>query len=542
MTYARNNATPRPILIGTIVQISDGAVQTTGVLVKVAKDGGAFTAGANTPTVEEGQWSYTPSQGETNCETLRIVLYKTGCYSCSQQVVFSASESFGHIGTDQSKIANPTSTVNLSNTSIKTATDVETNTQDIQNRLPAALDAGRMVVTVGAYQTGNVPLQPTIAGRTLDVTANGNAGIDWGNIDNQTAVASFTNTYIKNVDYVNEITGDVSNIAIAVWGHLVSDLALLDPSQVGKLLVTNIDATISSRLAATSYTAPLNAAGTASAVWNALIASYTVADSFGSRVMRTDNASAGNGAKVTGAGHVAADIHELQPAVIDNTHFAPGAIDANALAADAVAEIQNGLALETSSQSILAKIGAFTGTGVNTILGFFRALLRSDGGITTPSDVGGTFTHTTDSTQAIRDRGDAAWTTGGGGGGGGTIIVSPLSSTGIDRVQGTTIRLFTEEQISHSVDIYDSSGSPINLAAMTLQLDVATEGKQVLMSLASGSINVSGASSNKITFTNNAASSARSGVHYWALRNEADGDRVVAHGLWIVNKTAKVGP
>lgn len=69
--------------------------------------------------------------------------------------------------------------------------------------------------------------------------------------------------------------------------------------------------------------------------------------------------------------------------------------------------------------SVLARVGAFTGTGVNTILGFLRALLRKDGGITTPSDVGGNYSHTTDSLEAIRDRGDAAWTTGAGGGGGG---------------------------------------------------------------------------------------------------------------------------
>ena len=42
---------------------------------------------------------------------------------------------------------------------------------------------------------------------------------------------------------------------------------------------------------------------------------------------------------VTGSNHVAADIHELQPAVIDNTHFAAGAIDSNALAASAATEI-----------------------------------------------------------------------------------------------------------------------------------------------------------------------------------------------------------
>lgn len=43
--------------------------------------------------------------------------------------------------------------------------------------------------------------------------------------------------------------------------------------------------------------------------------------------------------QVTGSNHVAADIHELQPAVLNNTHFAAGALDSNALAASAATEI-----------------------------------------------------------------------------------------------------------------------------------------------------------------------------------------------------------
>lgn len=59
--------------------------------------------------------------------------------------------------------------------------------------------------------------------------------------------------------------------------------------------------------------------------------------------------------------------------------------------------------------SLLGRVGAFTGTGVNTVLGFFKALLSKTA--TLPTDVGGTFDPTTDSTEAIRDRGDSAWTT-----------------------------------------------------------------------------------------------------------------------------------
>ena len=46
---------------------------------------------------------------------------------------------------------------------------------------------------------------------------------------------------------------------------------------------------------------------------------------------------------VTGSNHVAADIHELQPAVIDSTHFAANWFTAAGLATDAVAEIADGV-------------------------------------------------------------------------------------------------------------------------------------------------------------------------------------------------------
>ena len=54
--------------------------------------------------------------------------------------------------------------------------------------------------------------------------------------------------------------------------------------------------------------------------------------------------------------------------------------------------------------TLLARIGAFTGTTVNTVLGFFRALFRKDSGATLPSDIGGTFDNATDSNEALADK------------------------------------------------------------------------------------------------------------------------------------------
>lgn len=48
----------------------------------------------------------------------------------------------GEAGLDWANVGSPTTTQTLSGTTVKTATDVETDTQDIQSRLPAALTAG----------------------------------------------------------------------------------------------------------------------------------------------------------------------------------------------------------------------------------------------------------------------------------------------------------------------------------------------------------------------------------------------------------------
>jgi hypothetical protein len=56
----------------------------------------------------------------------------------------------GEAGLDWANVGSPTTTVGLSGTTVKTATDVETDTADIQSRLPAALVSGRIDASIGA--------------------------------------------------------------------------------------------------------------------------------------------------------------------------------------------------------------------------------------------------------------------------------------------------------------------------------------------------------------------------------------------------------
>jgi hypothetical protein len=55
----------------------------------------------------------------------------------------------------------------------------------------------------------------------------------------------------------------------------------------------------------------------------------------------------------------------------------------------------------TDVGTLLARLGAFTGSGANTVLGLLRAAMRKD--LTAPSDVGGNFDPQTDSEESIRE-------------------------------------------------------------------------------------------------------------------------------------------
>ena len=139
-------------------------------------------------------------------------------------------------------------------------------------------------------------LYPTTAGNTLDVNANGEAGIDWANVGNPTTTLALTNTTIANVT-VGTIATNAITAASITDGVIASE------------------------------------------VWNASLASYNAGSSFGQRILRSSNAQ--SECDVSASAHIAADVHALQNAVITAASIATGAIDADALATDAVTEIVN---------------------------------------------------------------------------------------------------------------------------------------------------------------------------------------------------------
>lgn len=69
----------------------------------------------------------------------------------------------------------------------------------------------------------------------------------------------------------------------------------------------------------------------ADAVWDELMSGHSVSGSYGERILRARSTQAE--VQVTGSFHVASDVHEFQPAVIDNAAFAADALAATNFAA-----------------------------------------------------------------------------------------------------------------------------------------------------------------------------------------------------------------
>jgi hypothetical protein len=102
---------------------------------------------------------------------------------------------------------------------------------------------GAVPVTVQVYThpTTGV-LAPTVADRTLDVTSNGNAGIDWANIDNATTSVALSSTTVSTAQQIGSVSGAVGSISGVTFPTNFADLAIT--SSTGRVTVgTNNDKT-----------------------------------------------------------------------------------------------------------------------------------------------------------------------------------------------------------------------------------------------------------------------------------------------------------
>jgi hypothetical protein len=157
----------------------------------------------------------------------------------------------GEAGVDWANVGSPTTAVNLSGTTVKTATDVETDTADIQSRLPAALVSGRMDSSVGAMASGVLTAAAIAADAITDAkvaadvtiaSVTGSVGSVTGNVGGNVtgSVGSVTGNVGGNVvGSVGSVAGSVSGSVASVVGNVGGNVT----GSVGSIAAGGIVAT-----------------------------------------------------------------------------------------------------------------------------------------------------------------------------------------------------------------------------------------------------------------------------------------------------------
>jgi len=208
---------------------------------------------------------------------------------------------------------------------------------------------------VGVYKSASTSAQVTVA-TSASATA-GYSGVDWGKITAATSTVNLSGTTISTSQAVASVSGAVGSVTAPVTvgtnndktGYSLtqafpSNFAALDINSSGHVSrVTLVDTcTTNTDMRGTDNAALASA-------WTTTRAGYLdgvlIAANYNQRTVQ-----------VTGSNHVAADIHELQPAVITDAAFAAGWLTAAGTAADYITELQAALGTATNQTAILDRV------------------------------------------------------------------------------------------------------------------------------------------------------------------------------------------
>lgn len=165
----------------TLTEDFDGLTGVHLVAVDTSADGTFYSAGSDFEVVLSG--------ATIDGKAINATLFSFSLENRSALMPTTAGRKLdvsagGEAGVDWANVGSPTTVVGLSGTTVKTATDVETDTADIQSRLPAALVSGRIDASVGA-----------MAANTLTAAAIASNAITSAKI----ATDALTPTHIKSL-------------------------------------------------------------------------------------------------------------------------------------------------------------------------------------------------------------------------------------------------------------------------------------------------------------------------------------------------------
>lgn len=220
--------------------------------------------------------------------------------------------SSGYVAPNWGDVGNPTTVVALSGTTIKTATDVEADTADIQTRLPAALGA------------------------------NGSIKADLRDVNGTTIAGTSTRVADRFLAFFNvATTGFTAATDLATTAtYVVNSLPNVVPGTEGGLGLCNANLAVPADIAA------IDTNGASAAYLDALAAAYnggalaasvtSVVGNVGGNVTGSVGSVATGGITVASLASDCITAAKIADGAIDATTFAAGAITASALASDAI--------------------------------------------------------------------------------------------------------------------------------------------------------------------------------------------------------------
>lgn len=199
-------------LVGNYIVITGG---TTGV--GQVRQISAYTGSTDTATISSA-WTTTPT-GTITYQVLPNIAASAGGLTAAQVWTYGTRQL-----TDATNITSTGTTIPIT--------------------------SSRVDASVGAYQTGLTPLQPTVSGRTLDVSTGGEAGIDWANVGSPTTTVNLSGTTIGTATALGTDSVNSTSVATTAVTELQTGLAT------------------SSALSTLSTTIGANGAGLTAIPWN----------------------------------------------------------------------------------------------------------------------------------------------------------------------------------------------------------------------------------------------------------------------------------
>jgi hypothetical protein len=295
---------------------------------------------------------------------------------------------------------------------------------------------------------------------------------------------------------------------------------------------------------------------------NLMVVPAMVFDSLvlGTDVLQSDTTQFGGTAITAAAG-----IPEVKVASI-----ASNAVNASALASDAVTEIQSGLATQASVDDLPtnAELATALGTADDAVLAAIATVQSDTNDIQTrlpAALVGGKMDSTAVLDSAVGTQITAIETfatrmttglvvdgavyqftanmleLGPSGGGGSSVNVLPATGIVADRSAGTTLLPVVGETISQSITVYQSDGTTaVSLSGKTLKVIFETMSGVDVAVVAAADITISGASSNVVTFAYPSAVTASERTLRFAIRDAAAPLTMYLQGVCSVVAAPKV--